>query len=87
MPKRFLFKISAIMAVLLVPAALLHAEESTTGTDEVLQKMQQVNAQYGELLDKMDDIEARRKRLRELMNASEQDDRPALALQPQHELG
>ena len=61
----------AALALLIGTPVTLWADDAT-GTDsgEVLQKMQQVNAQYADLLDKMDAIDARRERLKKLMAES-----------------
>ena len=58
------------------------AEPSATATDDVLQKMQTINAQYAELLDKMDNIDERRERLKKLMQAADEPKQTSPAAKP-----
>jgi len=71
-----------LAGLLALPMTAWSAEPSATATDDVLQKMQTINAQYAELLDKMDNIDERRERLKKLMQAADEPKQTSPAAKP-----
>lgn len=58
---------SLSLAVLLSSAAAFAATDETAKQEKILEKMREVNEQYGELLEKMDSIDKQRRQLELLM--------------------
>lgn len=67
MNKRQALISSCTAAVLLIATPVSGAAKEGPEKDDILQKMEEVNAQYAGLLEKMDDVDQRRRRLELLM--------------------